>query len=89
MLGKIIFVISWCVLTRVPIPCPDAPKKNEFGIMEGHHCAVYHFSRETKCDSLIFDNRKDAEACYLRAKQREVNGIFEDGLINVKIDSIQ
>lgn len=85
-----VYTVKWCLYTKVPVPCPDAGKKDKFGRVSNYGtCAVYHFHTEVKCDSSKFFKRKEAIQFYNEAKKKSTPTIlFKEGIQDVKIDSV-
>lgn len=96
------FIITWCVVTMVTDPCPDANKVDEFGrgVSGMTSCAVYHFHYEYDCEhTKIFTDRDSAIVFYNKAKNLEPEKhkidttyyqFFSNGsLKDVKIDSVR
>lgn len=82
---KIIYVISWCVTSVTQIPCSDAFKVNEFGIIENLviTCNVLHTKTETKCGFTKSFTDKDSANLFYN------NALKQSELSNIKIDTIK
>ena len=85
-----IYIVSWYVITLIPVPCPDANIPDKFGRSDQTSiCSVFHTDTKYEYKEQMFFNRDSAFIFYKEAKngESEFLTIFVT-LGSVKIDSI-
>ena len=88
------YIVTWCIMSTAPTPCPDAARVDEFGRIQNSYfsCAVAHFKTVEDCDfSKTFTQRDSAYAFYNRSKSanKKLTWYEQDRVTNVKIDSFR
>ena len=85
------YIVTWVLVTTTTVECPDANTVDEFGSKSNSiiSCAVNHMDTSRASKEKVFTNRDSAYSFLNRAKNQKKHWIFEDGLENVKIDSLR
>jgi hypothetical protein len=89
------YIITWIVVSIQSAPCPDANKRNEFGVMGNSNmtCAVYHFQEVKEKNSKAFIHKDSCKVFLSRLYNYQNigkgNGLsINGGIQDVKLDSI-
>lgn len=87
------YIIYWVLVSLQSAPCPDAGKRNEFGMLPNPYmsCAVMHYRTDKVSYSKEFKNRDSAQAFYSRLKAYKPSGFSfsEDKIERLSIDSLK
>lgn len=83
---KFIYIITWCIVTIIPIPCPQKDYTDQYGIKHSPSlsCAALHYRREYDCDHKKRFYIRDSAISFLKGAGKHT-GIID----SIKIDSIK
>jgi len=91
------YIVSWIIVKMMMTGCPDTPKPNEFGVIQGGNvsCAALHFKEEKFPKEKTFGNKKQAYDFLKKIKEyskinESKNSLSFDAVKveNIKIDSV-
>lgn len=91
------YIVLWVLTSYQMGSCPDAGKKNAFGIMQSPYisCAVMHLESKEENLRREFKTKKEALAftdslyCYKKTQYEGFSMLGDSKITSVKLDSIK
>ena len=87
---KTIYIVSWLLIQWVPIPCPNANKKNEFGLLNTTTTlSIYCTTKDSTHCERTFTTLDSANnfSQTMQSLANDYEAPFKSKIINIKISN--